>query len=230
MNLNEFLVEIAKIKNAGYVKSHRTGDTGIGKTLEDLLGIQENNIVGPDFGNYELKSGRGDSSSMLTLFTKAPQPSGANGRLLELFGYPDNVPRSERELHVTVESTRVNSVGLRLVVEGNKVVIENSKGIEAYYSEDYLRQAFEQKYRHPLVYVLAKRLRKQDAEWFWFDEVQLLSGFDFQKFSDAIGEGVVKVDLRMGHYENGRPHDHGTGFRVLPRNLSRCFANIEKLI
>jgi hypothetical protein len=230
MDFNEFMVKIASIKNAGYVKSHRTGDTGIGKTLEDLLGIQENNIVGPDFGNYELKSGRIDSSSMLTLFTKAPQPFGANGRLLEVFGYPDNVPKVDRELHVTVESTRINSVGLRLVVEGNKVFIKNSKGVKAYYAEDYLRRAFEQKYRHPLVYVLAKRLRKEGAEWFWFNEVQLLSGFDFQKFSNAIRDGVVKVDLRMGHYNDGRPHDHGTGFRVLPRNLSKCFANIKKLI
>jgi len=31
----------------GFIKTHRTGYTGIGKTLEDLLGIIENNISGP---------------------------------------------------------------------------------------------------------------------------------------------------------------------------------------
>lgn len=230
MDFNEFMVEIVKIKNAGYIKSHRTGDTGIGKTLEDLLGIEENNIIGPDFGNYELKSGRIDSSSMLTLFTKAPQPPGANGKLLEAFGYPDNVPIFERELHITIDSMRVCSVGLKLVVEGNKVVIENKKGVEAYYTKDYLEQAFYQKYNHPLIYVLASRLRKEGAEWFSFNEVQLLSGFDFNRFSDAIREGIIKIDLRMGHYPSGKFHDHGTGFRVMPRNLPRCFANIKKLI
>jgi hypothetical protein len=230
MDLNEFLVEMAKIKNGGYVRSHRTGDTGIGKTLEDLLHIQENNIVGPDFGNYELKSARSDSSSMLTLFTKAPLPSGANGRLLETFGYPDNAPKIDRELHVTVESSKVNSVGLKLVVERNKVIVGNGKGVDAYYTEDYLREAFTQKYSHPLVYVLAERQRREGAEWFWFNEAQLLSGFDFQNFLDAVSRGVVKLDLRMGHFEDGRPHDHGTGFRVLPRDLPMCFANIRKLI
>ena len=45
----------------GFVESHREGDTGIGKTLEDLLGITENNIAGPDFATYELKSARKDS-------------------------------------------------------------------------------------------------------------------------------------------------------------------------
>ena len=30
-------------------KTHRKSDTGIGKTLEDLLGIKENNIASPNF-------------------------------------------------------------------------------------------------------------------------------------------------------------------------------------
>jgi len=71
----------------GFVKTHRTGDMGIGKTLEDLLEIAENNIAGPNFSNYELKTSRRDSVSMLTLFTKAPMPKGANAKLLEVFGY-----------------------------------------------------------------------------------------------------------------------------------------------
>lgn len=77
MNYNEFLKRITEIKEMNYVRSHRKGDTGIGKTIEDLLGITENNIAGPDFSIYELKSGRKDSSSMLTLFTKTPMPKGA---------------------------------------------------------------------------------------------------------------------------------------------------------
>lgn len=55
--LEDFIREYSNIVNMGWVKTHRAGPTGIGKTLEDLLGIQENNIDGPDFGDYELKSG-----------------------------------------------------------------------------------------------------------------------------------------------------------------------------
>ena len=61
MNYNEFVERIKQIKDMGFVESNRSGDTGIGKTLEDLLGISENNIAGPDFDIYELKSGRKDS-------------------------------------------------------------------------------------------------------------------------------------------------------------------------
>jgi len=78
MEYLEFQRKIAQIKGMGYVQSHRKGPTGIGKTLEDLLGITENNIAGPDFAIYELKTGRKDSVSMVTLFTKAPMPANAN--------------------------------------------------------------------------------------------------------------------------------------------------------
>ena len=79
--LDEFIARFKKIKNMGWVKTHRNGQTGIGKTLEDLLEIEENNIQGPDFGEYELKSARKNSNSMLTLITKSPDTKSANTKL-----------------------------------------------------------------------------------------------------------------------------------------------------
>ena len=76
--LNDFIREYKKIVDMGWIRTHRAGPTGIGKTLEDLLGIVENNIDGPDFGEYELKSCRINSNSMLTMFTLSPLPRGAN--------------------------------------------------------------------------------------------------------------------------------------------------------
>jgi len=81
---HELVLFCQKIKEMGFVQSHRRGSTGIGKTLEDLLGITENNIAGPDFSVFELKAGRKNSTSMLTLFTKAPMPNGVNKKLLEV--------------------------------------------------------------------------------------------------------------------------------------------------
>jgi len=235
MDYADFLRRIKEIKAMGFIKSHRQGDTGIGKTLEDLLGITENNISGPDFSTYELKAARKGSVSMLTLFTKAPQPAGANAALLAAFGYPQR-KRATRiqhsmgnELHVTVDSQRVNSVGLRLGVEGSRVRILNSKEIDAYYEEAELKRAFEKKY-HSLLYVLAISKTESGAEWFSFEEGYLLSGFSYARFSDLILEGSVKLDLRLGHYADGRPHDHGTGFRVKKRDLPRCFEKIEQIL
>lgn len=39
VTLEDFIREFTKIKERGWIQTHRTGPTGIGKTLEDLLGI-----------------------------------------------------------------------------------------------------------------------------------------------------------------------------------------------
>jgi hypothetical protein len=249
MDYPEFQRKIAEIKNKGYVLSHRSGDTGIGKTLEDLLGITENNIAGPDFATYELKTARKESVSMLTLFTKAPLPASANKRLLEVFGYPQRkatrdhkqlslagkevdeskIPVEDKELHVTVDALKPNSVGLKLGLKENRLFIENNKGVEAYWDNSTLREAFEQKY-HKLVYVLADHKMEGGKEHFWFNEALLLDGFSFERFSELVMEGKLKVDIRIGHYSDGRLHDHGTGFRILPKYLPQCFKTIKQVL
>ncbi|NQE05860.1 hypothetical protein C5S32_08315 [ANME-1 cluster archaeon GoMg1] len=83
----ELVSRLKELKSIGYIKTHRTGNTGIGKTLEDLLGIEENNIPGPNAEMIELKSARKNARSMITLFTKSPLPGGANSVLLQRFGY-----------------------------------------------------------------------------------------------------------------------------------------------
>ena len=85
--LEEFKSKMDEISIKGWIKTHRRGPTGIGKTLEDLLGITENNASEPDFGVYELKSARDTDSSMLTLFTKTPKPPRVNNYLLNNYGY-----------------------------------------------------------------------------------------------------------------------------------------------
>lgn len=51
------------VEQKGFIPSHRAGDTGIGKTLEDELGIEENPIQAADLGSVELKATRKDSGS-----------------------------------------------------------------------------------------------------------------------------------------------------------------------
>lgn len=78
---SEFLKRLRKVKSKGYVKTHRSGPTGIGKTIEDLLGVKENNAPGPDGRRIELKSKRKNASNMVTLFTKSPLPPKVNSVL-----------------------------------------------------------------------------------------------------------------------------------------------------
>jgi len=248
MEYDEFLTKIRNLSQMGFVRSHRRGPTGIGKTLEDHLGIKENNISGPDFGTYELKSSRRHVRSMVTLFTKTPSPRGAIKRLVESFGYvkeenlDDTVQTTlngdveeamtspeDKELHVTVDALRPNSVGLQLGFVENRLYFLNNKGVEAYYDEDSLRKAFEKKYKR-MIFVLADHKKQRGQEFFHYNEAYRLEGFGFQTFSRLIEDGLLKVDLRVGHYPDGRLHDHGTGFRVFPRHLPLCFDYVERIV
>lgn len=69
MNLKEFKVKFQELKNKGFVPSIREGPTGVGYTLETLLGLRENNLALPDIENIEIKAHRDNSNSLITLFT-----------------------------------------------------------------------------------------------------------------------------------------------------------------
>jgi hypothetical protein len=82
LTYKELIEKLKKIERMGFVQTHRRGNTGIGKTLEDLLEITENNIPGPNAAMIELKSARKNATSILTLFTKSPEPERVNSYLL----------------------------------------------------------------------------------------------------------------------------------------------------
>jgi hypothetical protein len=223
--LDDFVREYTKICNMGWITTHRSGPTGIGKTLEDLLGITENNIDGPDFGDYELKSCRVDSNSMLTMFTKTPQPKGAADTLRRTFGYAsDAYNNDEKVLHSTLSADRyvpISDTGHQLIIvcSASKVsiVAEDDKEY-AYWTRDQLKKAFEKKYKNKFVYAKAHSRGSGASEQFQFFEAFEVSGFDYDAFVALLEQGKIYVDLRIGQYHDGakegQTHDHGTGFRI----------------
>jgi len=70
--LVEKLKEISAI---GWISNARHGNAGgIGNTLEDLLGIKENNLPIPNAAEWELKTQRVNTTSLTTLFHIEPSP------------------------------------------------------------------------------------------------------------------------------------------------------------
>jgi len=229
------LKKLREIKEQGYIRTHRSGDTGIGKTLEDLLGITENNIPGPNAEMLELKSARKNVSSMLTLFTKSPLPRGVNSAMLQRFGYESARENQRKELHSTISAIRFNilrgSPGFKIDIQDDRInLITIQHEIIAYWDKETLKISFERKLPK-LLYVKAEaKDRGGSDEKFWFNEAWLLSGFDFDNFLNLLREGVILVDIRIGQYPDGRPHDHGTGFRVFPDKLDLCFKHRERIM
>ncbi|MFN7717086.1 MAG: MvaI/BcnI family restriction endonuclease [Pseudanabaenaceae cyanobacterium] len=67
--------ELRRIRDLGFVPNIREGNHGgIGNTLENLLGIQENNLPIPNAAEWELKTQRFGTNSLITLFHLEPSP------------------------------------------------------------------------------------------------------------------------------------------------------------
>ena len=233
MALQQLIEQLKEIKNMGFVKTHRADDTGIGKTLEDLLGIEENNLRIPDVGDIEVKAKRIDSNSMLTLATKAPKPRGVNRILFETYKYKNK--DGFYNLHSTVYGSRTNPQSFQIIFKDDKLVLRNRENIEAYWPISIFHDVLESKSNKILlVYAETKGKRKTKKEHFHYTEAYLLSDLDIEKFEDAIRSNKLKVDIRIGVYRSGKRigkyHDHGTGFRIHKRDFLDIFNNYQKLI
>jgi len=233
MNLKTLKKKLQNIKKQGVVKSHRVGDTGIGKTLEDLLGIKENNIPLHDISDVaELKAYRKDATSMLTLFTLEPLPEGGDRDrlLLDNFGYSKRDNQRSKELHSTLSCRRYNNQGLKLSVGKDKIRVQGKgKRLNIYWDIESLEKKFHDKLP-ALVYVLADRKIIKNKEHFNFNEAYLLTDFDFESFKKMVKKDEIVVDFRMYYRPDGSVRNHGTGFRVKINKLYHAFKNKKKLI
>ncbi|MDO8499873.1 MAG: MvaI/BcnI family restriction endonuclease [bacterium] len=218
------------ISKKGWIKGLKFHDTGIGKTLEEELGIKENNIALPDFGTMELKSQRAGTSSMLTLFTKCPQGV-TNAEIRKKFGYPDkNFPKI-KILHQTINGGRKNAQGFRCKVDAAKKNLLVTKGskIVGYYSLAFVKAKAVEKIGNGLILVLADSKKINGQEYFKYKTAYLLKNIDPAKFLLHS-----QYDMRLGVYQSGpnkgRPHDHGSAFRIKQKAISALFRTKESLL
>lgn len=246
-NTDKFIETFRKVRDMGFVKSHRTNNTGIGKTLEDFMGVVENNQRDPDLFGYEIKSQRNLSTSFVTLFTKSPtSPEGANAIIKDEYGYiEEGKDSNQKKIHASIFATKVTNSeksghGFRLYVDKERrriylhVFDLNGHLIDdrIYYSFDVIEQSLMK--INNLAYVSADIKHMPDGEYFNFRRATLFSNFrglDF--FLEEIIKGNIMYDIRIGSYKSGRnigkAHDHGSGFRIgknMIRNLYKDFNEI----
>jgi hypothetical protein len=244
--LQSFKKDFLAIKEKGFVESHRTHNTGIGKTFEDLIGITENNNFLADYEDVlELKSSRELSNSMVTLFTKAPtHPKGINSIMRERFGEPDQKAEGLKTVHTTFSALKFNTFfkrfGFKLEVNEEErriyILIKNLEtdeieDIEIYYEFDEIKNIIKKKLDY-IAYIKTETKTENGKEFFNFKKAILLSDLTFDKFIQFIKEGLIPYDIRIGVYRSGKlkgkTHDHGSGFRVLKNNLNKVF-KIEEI-
>lgn len=230
----QLLKIFAGIKESGWHESHRKGNTGIGKTFEDLLEKEEDNLDEPDFYDIEIKTHDENGSSMITLFTKSPSnPRGANTYLRENYGILNDF--GNMVLHQTVSATqRINSrlykFEFQVFVdwEDERVYLHvfNKLGElidnHIFWSFKDLEIQLNKKLKK-IALVSAEKKEEKGIVYYKYNHIRLITGLNIAGLIKAIQNGDIKVDIRIGAYSSGpkkgKTHDHGTAFRIHDFNL-----------
>ena len=205
---DSLIKKLSEISAMGWIPSRRQGNAGgIGNTLEDLLGIQENNLPIPNAAEWELKCQRIGSSSLTTLFHYEPSPQALRFVplvLLPKYGWAHKTLANERSFRQTIHA----------VLELNP---------QPYWGFDDLQNKAGTKLLN-CFYVQASAKKERGIEYFHYQRAQILTQFDFKKFLIAIEKGWVLVD-----FDARTKHNHGTKFRLRQDHLPDLYDNIKTI-
>jgi hypothetical protein len=139
--------KLQAIRAQGWIANARPGnDGGIGNTLEDLLGIEENNLPLPNAAEWELKSHRIGSRALVTLFHMEPSPRALRfvpSILLPNYGWPhrwagEKYPPDEMSFRQTISAARRSDRGFQVAVdrENQKVLVSfDANAVASEYAE-----------------------------------------------------------------------------------------------
>ncbi len=243
-NLNavveELLSKMNEIADRGFIPTLRPGDTGVGYTLETLLGISANSLRSPDYKGIELKSGRRRSlrHGRSTVFSQVPNWSisrvkGKSKELLYLRGRY-NEEKKRMQLFHELSAIKTNSYNLRLEIDK-----ENRYLHQIFIDGDQITRDVTWQ-----ITVLENRLREKHSETFWVSaDTQGRSGDKDEKFhyrtakytgnadSSALGilieTGVITLDYTMKEVGKGGVKDQGYLFKIGSKNLNLLFERVE---
>lgn len=126
---SELIERLEDISAMGFILNARRGNHGgIGNTLEDLLGIKENNLPIPNAAEWELKTQRLNSTSLTTLFHIEPSPRAVRfvpQVLLPKYGWAHQedgkkYPKGEMSFRQTIHGGSRSDRGFQVVIDRKK--------------------------------------------------------------------------------------------------------------
>lgn len=231
----ELLGRLSEIARMGFVDSMRPGPTGIGYTLESLLGISANSNRAPDYKGIELKSGRvpsgGAARSRSTMFSQIPKWEISNLKsgkeILQAYGYY-NAEKNRSQLYCSVSSSP-NSQGLFMRVDKSGHLVENlhvdADGIErpvVAWVLSELEATLASKHKETF-WVKAQQRKSLSGEQFHFTNVIYTRKPLINNFGLLVDAGKIEMDYTLSSKASGGTRDHGYLFKLWPRNLDLLF-------
>lgn len=143
------IAALQDIQNRGWIPNARPGNVGgVGNTLEDLLGIQENNLPIPNAAEWELKCQRAETAALTTLFHMEPSPRALKfvpNILLPKYGWKHelagiNYSANEMSFRQTIHGIERSDRGFRVEIDKDnlKVLISFDAGKVGFRHSEWL--------------------------------------------------------------------------------------------
>ena len=231
---SELLSKLKKIHAQGYVPGVKHGDTDVGMTLENLLGIKPNADKAPDYKGIELKTSRKlgkavasiSKNKKVTLFTNTPDwkrsKFDALG-ILKTFGYVEN---GRLQLYCTV-SNITNPQGLYLDAHNeidliNKAKTDKYTGDVAVWALDVLKTRLAEKH-HETFWIQASSRVIDGKEYFQYDFVRHTRKPNTVNLASLFDAGIITLDYAMHIKPSGGVRDHGYLFRTTSDKFPHIF-------
>ena len=234
---SELLEMLKDVAQRGFIRTLRPGSTGIGMTLETVLGIAANSSQSPDFKGIEIKAKRGGRNNNRTsLFSQVPawklSPVGSAMGLLERRGYDRD---GRLQLYHELNARKPNSMGLMLKVEEEQdwlkqvhVDGETSKVThDATWQMQKLRERLATKHRETF-WVHARCRGKGTEEEFLYHSVEHTKGPKVRNLEALIETGVITMDYTLSKISETRARDHGYLFKIHSSNLGALFPPAQR--
>lgn len=232
-SLKDLIVEISNNKSSisnellGLIKDRMTdwmpveilADTGVGRAVKTILGIEMNPSKAPDYKGIELKSHREASRVRNTLFTQSPEweiSKLKSGRaIVDKYGY---IPEGyeHKSLHITLSANRPNQQGLGLLIQPQYDRLEADE-----FSQMPLEDGTFRKIDEVTAWNLIKlheRLLTKHRETFWIDaETKIDNGREYfrctkilhtknpipAQFDVLLEQGLITVDFLLCRRSGG---------------------------
>jgi len=254
----EILIEELKyIRDMGWIPNARPGNAGgVGNTIEDLLGIEENNLPIPNTAEWELKCQRSNTTSLTTLFHMEPSPRAIRfvpRVLLPNYGWRHaeagkKRPETEKSFRQTIHGKMHSNRGFSVIIDRknrkvlvsfdhSKVSDEHSEWLKGVKENTGIGELDPQPYWgfDDLFHKAGTKLlncfflqadRKRESGIEYFWYQKI---FILQNLNIEYFANALEAGIMKIDFDARTGHNHGTKFRLSPNDLPNLYDSVQEI-
>ncbi len=223
----QLVAKLQEVLQAGWLEmpadAHYNGAGGPGNYLEDLLGLTAGNQDIADVAGWEVKFYT-PKTSLITLFHKEPEPEGILRYMVSKYGWKDAKGRLSFRHTIHGQSDRfevVNDAGTIIV----RALHDGNDPVPSWTHDTLLNVAGSKLSR--LVAVCGQKKGASVR----YDSAVLYEKMHLTNLAQDLVNGKMAIDFDVREMNPGSKslRNHGTKFRVAPKDLHRLYFNSTPL-